>query len=327
MSRAVNLFDFDHTIYDGDASLDFILYVTRRNPRTWRHYPLMAFSLVLYVFGLKSRKEIKQVAFRFLNDIDDIERELAGFWRIHQKNIKTWYKEIQQPDDVLISASPDFLLRPIAEQLSVGTLIATKMDKSTGEIKGKNCRAEEKTRRLYDTLPNVKVRAVYSDSLSDTPILKLGEGYIVKKNVMIPFEEYTPSRAKQFASPEFIRFLFVGGLNALIGICFATITALFVESTQVAFIIGFTVSLIPSYFLNSVITFRDKKFSLSKFGRFVVSYIPNFLIQLVIVHGVTEWLNVPPVITYTISVVIAVPITFVLLRLLTFKRGGNNENK
>lgn len=323
MIKSSNIFDFDHTIYDGDASLDFIKFAVLRDVRLWRYLPAMAWAICLYVLGLRSRKEIKQIAFAFLKSVTDAEALVERFWVKYGHNVMDWYKEMGQRNDVIVSASPDFLLRPIAKTLNVETLIATRMDSATGLIQGENCRAEEKLRRLNEEVPGLKVGKVYSDSVSDEPILMLGEGYIVRRGIRTPFAQYVPSRSSQFKSTEFLRFLVVGGINALLGVGFATVASLFINSTQGAFVVGFAVSLVPSYFLNSTITFKDYKFSLKKFFRFVVSYIPNFLIQLVIVHGVTVVFNVYPLITYIVSVAIAVPITFILLKAITFKTNGN----
>lgn len=326
MTSTVNIYDFDHTIYDGDASFDFIKFVIFRNLRLYKYLPIMGWALVLYVMGLRNRKEIKQIAFKFLESVPGIEVELRLFWKNHNQKIKTWYIDQKRPSDVIISASPKFLLEPIVSQLKIHTLIATEMNIKTGVITGENCRGQEKVRRLQEFLKSNTVGAVYSDSLSDTPILHLGnDAFIVKKNLHIPFAEYKPSKLSKLKSPEFIRFLFVGGVNALIGVMLSYIFSFFIHSAQLAFVIGFSISLVPSYFLNSTVTFKDFTFTFKKFSLFAISYIPNFLVQLVLVHFITDLFGLYPLFTYVIAVVISVPVTFLLLSLYTFKREANDE--
>lgn len=315
----VNLYDFDHTIYSGDASLDFILFCMRRHPKLWRYLPSQAFALVLYVAGLKTRKAIKEVAFRFLQDIDDVDAELDYFWSVYKKKILPWYMKQANTTDRIASASPEFLLEPILKQLDITQFVATRMDIKTGKIAGENCRAEEKVIRLKERKMSNGIEGVYSDSLSDAPIFTLGkQAYIVKKGVITKLEEYVPSKLSRLKSPQFIRFLFVGGLNALLGILFAFVASLFMNSGVVAFVVGYVISLIPSYFLNSIITFQDMHFTVQKFGKFCVSYIPNFLVQFIVVNVFIQLLGISPLPTYILSVIISVPVTFLLLSFFAF---------
>ncbi len=325
MSKAVNIYDFDHTIYDGDASLDFILFTFSRNIRLWKYVPSMGWALFLYIFGLQTRKQIKQVAFRFLRDMESIEEALEVFWRRHDGKIKQWYLNQKKVSDVIVSASPEFLLLPATKKVGVKNLIATTMNPATGLIQGKNCRGEEKVRRLQQffdgKLP--EIQDVYSDSQSDVPIFKLGKrAFVVRGSKFIAYDEYKPSKLKSLKSPAFLRFLLVGGVNACIGVMLAWIFSLFIASPQLAFVVGFTISLVPSYYLNSVVTFRDFGFTMKKFGKFVVSYMPNFAVQFVLVHILTDTLHLYPLITYTFAVIVAVPVTFLLLRWFAFYKEG-----
>lgn len=120
---------------------------------------------------------------------------------------------------------------------------------------------------------------------------------------------------------EFSKFLFVGCVNTLIGVVLSTImTIKFNELT--AFLIGYYLSLIISYFLNSKFVFEEN-YSLNKLIKFKISYIPNFIIQVITVYVLVENLDVIPFIIYGLSAAISVPITFVMLKILTFKRGNN----
>ncbi len=323
MSKAVHIYDFDHTIYDGDASIDFILFSIKTHPKLVIFLPSMAIALMLYVLGLRTRKQIKQTAFQFLRQVQDVDGLVEVFWSKHESKIKDWYVQQKKKTDMILSASPEFLLIPIAKKLDVQMTIGTQMDASTGLIKGENCRGQEKVRRLKAEKPTVTVEEVYSDSLSDTPLFRLGKkAYLVKKGVFINPDQYAPSKLSMFKGVKFLRFLFVGGVSAAIGIGLSFGFSLVVESPQLAFIVGFLISLIPSYFLNSLVTFKDTAYSYKKFLKFVVSYIPNFLIQLILVHGITNILTIPPLATYIIAVGIGVPVTFALLSVYTFSKRG-----
>lgn len=59
-------------------------------------------------------------------------------------------------------------------------------------------------------------------------------------------------------------------------------------------------------------------FSFNKFGKFCISYVPNFLVQLVAVYVFIRIIGANPLLTYITAVIIAVPVTFLLLSIFTF---------
>ena len=103
--------------------------------------------------------------------------------------MEAWYLLQKRSDDLIISASPDFLLRPAAERLGV-SLIATPMNPYTGRIQGKNCHDEEKVRRYLEHYDRYSVENFYSDTLSDTPMAKLAaRAWLVKDHQCFPWPE------------------------------------------------------------------------------------------------------------------------------------------
>lgn len=325
--KIANVYDFDHTIYDGDASLDFISFCLLHNPSLWIYLPGMAWSLFLYILGLRTRKQIKQTAFSFLKEINNLDDVVEMFWKTHFKKIKPLYLDSKLDNNIIISASPKFLLIPAATRLGAH-LIATNMDKKSGKITGENCRGREKVTQIQKQYPDLILNNVYGDSLSDIPLLRLAKkGFIVSGDKVLTLEEYKQPKTAKLKSPKFFRFILVGCVNATIGISIAYLFSFYVTSPQLAFTIGFTIGLIPSYFLNSVVTFNDNRFSLKKYASFVISYIPNFLIMFLFVHVFTELFGLYPLITYILAVAIAVPLTFLLLSINTFNNGGNNVKR
>lgn len=321
---AITIYDFDHTIYDGDASVDFYLYSVLHRPILLKYVPYQAWHLLLYILGLHSRKSFKERFFVFLKSVKDTDVLVDRFWQRHIRKIKDWYLIRDHSNDVIISASPEFLLRSMGDHLSVYALIATKMDKKTGAIQGENCRGEEKVLRLESELGKVDVGSTYSDSLSDTPIFKLAKSaYVVRKNAIIPLKEYKPSRIKSmFLKKNFLTFIIVGGFNAFTGVLFAFLASQFIENGTVAFAVGYVFSLTISYFLNSAVTFNTREFGVKKFVKFCISYIPNFAIQLISVYVLIGVLEVDKLLAYTISVIVGIPVTFFILSVFAFRKKG-----
>lgn len=319
MKQLVNVYDFDRTIYRGDASFDFILFCMRRYPRLWKFLPGCAIALIRYIAGGVSRQQVKEVAFAFLRDVSDVESEVRLFWEKHNHRLVEWYSAKRQNTDIIISASPEFLLRPFVETLAVQALLATKMNPKTGKIDGKNCRAEEKVRRIKQFNAAIAIDACYSDSLSDMPLFNLAEHpFVVRGNAITPLAEYKPPKLQALKKPAFLRYLFVGACNASLGIIFSYCISLVVPNAVVAFVLGYAMSLVVAYFLNAIITFKEKSFSMRQFLSLCVSYIPNFLIVLTIVYLLVDVARLFPLLAYVLAAIIAAPITFLLLAKFTF---------
>ena len=115
-------------------------------------------------------------------------KAVKKFWETHEKNLKKWYLEQKKADDLIISASPEFLLLPICDKLEI-KVIASRVDKFTGKTEGENCWGEEKVRR-FNEAGGGKIDEFYSDSYSDTPLALLADkAFLVTGNKITPFDK------------------------------------------------------------------------------------------------------------------------------------------
>ncbi|MBQ7240733.1 MAG: HAD-IB family phosphatase [Bacilli bacterium] len=180
----INLFDFDGTIYDGDSTVDFIKYIIKRNPLAIIWLPFMGFYGLLYILRFINKTIMKQGFYKIFMFVKIDKKFLDDFWNIHEKKIKKFYIDRNHKNDIIISASPEFLLRPICNKLGVMDLIGSVVNQNIGTYTGINCHDVEKVRRLNEKYSDYKVIESYSDSIkSDKPILKLAEkAYLVKKD-------------------------------------------------------------------------------------------------------------------------------------------------
>lgn len=316
----MNIYDFDETIYDSDSTKDFYFYCLRRYPKMLFSVPPMFWAFLLYILGVKTKTRFKEKMYGFLRYIPDIDSTLCDFWDKNEYKVKQWYKERHKDSDIIISASPEFLLKPICKRLGIKSLIASRVDKNTGIYTGENCWGEEKVLRLRTEFPEAVCEEFYSDSLSDTPLAGIaGMAKIIRGNELFEWQEYKPSRLKMFLSREFLSFLIVGGINTVSNIIFSTIYSMFIPNTTIAFFPGYITSNIVSYLLNSYLTFKEK-LGFVKFIKFFISYIPNFVIQTVIVYLFDRFVHGAPVLAYAIAAVIGVPVTFVFMKIFAFKK-------
>ena len=181
----INLYDFDGTIYEGDSTVDFIKYTFIKYPKSLLHIPSIIWNAIKYVLHIQGKTRMKEGFYGILKYIDDIDNHLENFWNTHEKNIMKYYLDKKDHSkDVIISASPEFLLKPISKRLKVKYLIASRVDKQTGKTTGYNCHDIEKVKRLNDIFDDYLALEAYSDSLkSDKPMLMLAnKAYIVKHN-------------------------------------------------------------------------------------------------------------------------------------------------
>nr|WP_308507782.1 HAD-IB family phosphatase [uncultured Stomatobaculum sp.] len=169
----MNVYDFDGTIYRGDSSIDFFVFCVKRYPGICLGLPRFGIYCILYKMGKVSKKKLKEMYFRFLAQIADVECCVQDFWDQHESRIMDWYLEQRYETDVVITASPRFLISEICARLGIKNLIATEVDSTTGKFLSENCHGEEKVKRFQHSFPNAIPTAFYSDSLSDSPMAKI----------------------------------------------------------------------------------------------------------------------------------------------------------
>ena len=186
----MNVYDFDKTIFYPDSSYCFVMYCLRHFPRAVLcALPGTCVIGFAKLVGIAETRDLKEKVFSFLPRLDDVERIVSEFWAENQKRIEPWYLAQKRNDDLIISASPEFLLRPVAEKLGF-SLLATPMEPYTGHIAGWNCHDTEKVRRFREAFPDAEVENFYSDSLSDAPLANLAKhAYLVKKGSLEPWPE------------------------------------------------------------------------------------------------------------------------------------------
>ena len=184
----MNVYDFDDTIYDGDSTLDFFRFCHTEYRKTYIALPRAVFGFGLFTLRIISKTKFKQHFFSFLKHVPDVDAAVSAFWGKNESKICAWYLEKKQSSDVIISASPEFLLSPICQKLDV-KLIASRVNKHNGVFTGENCYGEEKVRRLEAEYGAFKIDEFYSDSLSDKPLADLAKkAYFVKDGKITDWE-------------------------------------------------------------------------------------------------------------------------------------------
>ena len=179
----MNVYDFDGTIYNGDTNKDLIKFAFKKYPKlVWQSLRNAKKLKKEYKHNLVEFERVKEEMLSFIFKINNYPQFINEFVDAHMKNIKPWYMAKKTENDVILSASYELWISQFAKRLGVRVVIATKTD-SDGKIQGKNCKGEEKVRRLTEILPGVKVSAAYGDSECDKPVLEMAEtAFVVEGN-------------------------------------------------------------------------------------------------------------------------------------------------
>lgn len=186
----MNIYDFDNTIFKGDSSVRFIKYSLIRYPLKVLYSFIKSLKeSIKYVFHKSNFGNIKSELFSFIKYIDNLDDYINDYVLKNQHRIKKFYLEQKKDNDVIISASFDFIVKPFCEKLGIKYIIATKYDIKKGIIIGNNCKGREKVIRFKEIFNNKEVNEAYSDSLSDIPMFNLAKkAYLVKDNNIILYE-------------------------------------------------------------------------------------------------------------------------------------------
>ena len=111
------VYDFDGTIYDGDSTFDFIKFLISKKKSILLYIPKMFLYLIKYKLKLIKKETMKECFFEIFNKFNNIDELVEEFWNSNEKNIKNFFKNKKtHKNDIIASASPYFLLEPIAKK-------------------------------------------------------------------------------------------------------------------------------------------------------------------------------------------------------------------
>ena len=170
----MNVYDFDGTIFPTDCSIDFFIWCMKRHPKLcFTFAPKVIINLIKRKMGKMPEYLMQREFFCYLTLIDDFDEQIERYWDKNENKIAPWYLKQKRPDDLIISASPDCIIGPIANRLGVN-FMATEFDRQFGVFLNNHMYAKEKAQYMIDNgFPLIE--NFYSDSLADTPLALCAE--------------------------------------------------------------------------------------------------------------------------------------------------------
>ena len=181
--KNVVVFDFDGTISASDSNYEFYKYCFRHSVRPWLSLPC---SLIAGIVSVLNHKGIwwRETIRNFVTK--EMVRDFSpAVVKLHKQNRFGWVKDVVAKERskgnivLLISASPDYLLPHLVDDIKFDAVLCSQMD-SEKPYKYKflcwntnKVIALDKWAREHKIIPNV-VRS-YSDSPSDMPIMEIAK--------------------------------------------------------------------------------------------------------------------------------------------------------
>lgn len=186
------IFDVDYTLTKKETLLEFYSFCTKNKISNLKYIPRVIYSGLMFGLNIYDEKKTKQTFLKFIRNMDeDSLKELVHrYYKERLSNIlyKDGIDELKRLKNegymvILVSASPEFYLNELYDIEEVDIIIGTRFEFKdgifTGKMVGENCKGKEKVKRLEAMLsskkivPNYKESMMFSDSLSDKPLLDL----------------------------------------------------------------------------------------------------------------------------------------------------------
>ena len=336
----LNVYDFDKTIYDGDSSIDFIKFLISKKKRLIFYLPKMFLYIIKYKLKLVTKESMKECFFSCVTRFNNIDDLINEFWIKHEYKIKNFFKNDKRKNIIIASASPYFLLEPIAKKYKVKDLFASNIDKKTGEYTGLNCHGVEKVTLINKKYPESIIETMYSDDkIADKPLLDLAnKSYIVKGSEIIDYESVInqkPNIVKRLwnlcweiyhKNEEIWNYLIVGGLTTLVSLIVYYICVLTILNPnnaielQIANIISWIVAVVFAYYANRVYVFKSKEKNIKKeASSFIGSRIITLLLDMLTMFIIVTLLHLNDKIGKIISQIIVIVGNYIISKLFVFK--------
>lgn len=179
-------YDFDDTLIHGDSNKYIFLYGLKKRPL----FILSVLPIMVYFIGYKLKlcpiNKAKSIWLRPLKWMDD--PELENFYQQEIKphyydnvvaNLKAQYEAGYQIYICSASVEAYLLKTDLPYHFLSGTRTKMRKGRYTNRVIGKNCKREEKVKRIQEVLNEASLAIdyensyAYSDSPSDWPMLKL----------------------------------------------------------------------------------------------------------------------------------------------------------
>ncbi|MCR4645739.1 MAG: haloacid dehalogenase-like hydrolase [Oscillospiraceae bacterium] len=180
----MNVFDFDNTLYHGESVVDFALFMLRHNKQIYTWLPTIFWYLMMYKLCLVTKEQMERKLNEFLkvliSDDYDLHTMVKAFWKENAHKLDPAMLRRIRPEDVILTASPDFMMNVIGKRLGTTHILCSVVDIPTKTILYLNF-GTNKVKRFRKLYRNTQVRRFYTDSYNDQAMIDLAQtAYLVE---------------------------------------------------------------------------------------------------------------------------------------------------
>ena len=181
----MRVFDFDNTLYDGETMVDFFHYLVDKKEELRKYKGVVNFFLKLYNHNMLPMSLVKKCIEKYKDEFNystqNLDQYVDDFWKSHKSKImKDMIKKVKK-DDVIITASLDFLLRPILKDLPTKNILCTEVDIEHKKVDF-ICYKENKVKKYKMKYKDIPIDELYTDSYADKPLMDISKKvYLINK--------------------------------------------------------------------------------------------------------------------------------------------------
>lgn len=196
---ALKVFDFDNTIYRGESSIDLAIYMIRNNKKIILYLPTIFSSLVQYKLCIVGKERLINIINDFCEAVmtgdEDVSAIVESFWRTHSHKLNKRILELIGPEDIIITAGPDYLLNGIKDRLHTDHIISSEVDMDTGRFTYLNFK-DNKVKRYKELYGDRPIDIFYTDSYNDRALMEISNQVFLVKNG-VPVKQIKPVSKKK----------------------------------------------------------------------------------------------------------------------------------
>lgn len=110
-------------IYDGESLVDFFSFCIKKKKRLILKLPTVLYAAILYKLNRLSIEKLYYLVSKLskvaLNNKTNIDNFVNEFWVLNKHKLKKDFLDMINPEDIIITASPDILIKDIAQELKI----------------------------------------------------------------------------------------------------------------------------------------------------------------------------------------------------------------
>ena len=110
------VYKFNKIIYQGNIDKDFYFFCCKKNKRLYLYFFKHIFFYILSLISLKAEMYYKKTYHTYLKKIKEINLIVDEFAIKNKKKIKAWYNNQYNKNNLIVSNSPDFIVKPFLKE-------------------------------------------------------------------------------------------------------------------------------------------------------------------------------------------------------------------